>query len=700
MYAAPCITAVPVTSSTRPFGTDVLVLKDNGDMGLWIGITDTTSGKLEDSLLPIRFASTYYTADNEESESENNGTSKLMASSPNYLNANNKRRLSLGSLDDEEERVRFAPKIKESLDNDEIQIRSRRVSFAPNVTASPSRDNSIQIVDLQQPVLNRVNVVLKTKSQRVPSVVRVELDFLPRSQIVWDVLFGALGSVLSVPSFVAIWKRWLHLLFGTRPETVEEFEEDDSMDVDSDFASPRQRKSQRSSDGNESDGNMLNEWETFLVCFFSYCLPNNVNSQPTHETNDMDDWSYFLQSGFCEDANHVGVFRCLNEVFGNELTTSLENMKQLSSSLSRLSILFERAKRLNEDNGGISLLKDLPAILIAGHLFYEDAKLSLLTTSEHRSDLGTFLVQLAMSLEWIDWIQYYRNDGVGVAMDCTRFLDSESKKCDLSCWECLLPVSDKQTPPLSSPPSIMEYIPRLLRTGYVTESFLSPEGVFDLFGMNSGSRLSASFWSRSIPSVSDTRKLIKVYRALVSPQSNSPDKKLNGFISCVLAMVSEGLRRSHLDTLPIGLSVPLFEALRYVRNNFDAYEDIVSNMEVLKLVGREDLLEQVFGVSAVGGDGSSLDRKSQTGKVKDVKAIVEEVEKLSEQRAANVNTNASAATNAASTSSTAKLDGTELLNDEIAKLRFDEDLRIKEVQQLLQSCRPVVLKKMAVPDIM
>ncbi|ORY08304.1 hypothetical protein K493DRAFT_29218 [Basidiobolus meristosporus CBS 931.73] len=128
-------------------------------------------------------------------------------------------------------------------------------------------------------------------------------------------------------------------------------------------------------------------------------------------------------------------------------------------------------------------------------------------------------------------------------------------------------------------------------------------------------------------------------------------------------MIDEDFQQRDLEQLPFGISLPLREAIHHCRKKPSANWPI----DAYRLIGREDMAEQLQ--SNLSPPESS--KKQMANQPSDVHSICQSVLPIQ----------------GSNTDET----GAEITLNEIPMLRFCDDLRLKEVQRLLQSTKPVKL---------
>ncbi|RUS33938.1 hypothetical protein BC938DRAFT_483181 [Jimgerdemannia flammicorona] len=385
------------------------------------------------------------------------------------------------------------------------------------------------------------------------------------------------------------------------------------------------------------------EWEDFVVILLSFCHPSPgeaVNVVTTDVSEDDleegDDWEFMMSS-----EHHR---RALNDPALRALNTDLKNSAASPKIDSTLTRWFSKSKevflRYHKQSG---LFDYFHSVLLALHLVYEDLKLSVIT-QKYVSDLSPILVQLARFLGWDTWIDYYARQGSDIGL--------------LRLVEVLQVDTDSKFEELkSSPPDINRWIYDRIRQR-------NPALFWNVTHIPRMMEFLADGILREFTCCEQTRKICLFYMALTNAH--------RGPEAVILEMVREGFRLCDLHSVPFGVALPLREAIRRCRNsppgNWPG--------EAYVLIGREDLAEQILGTPMPVLNVGSLDESKLP---KDIQTIAQ-----ADQSADVANS---------------KEDGTEIIMSEVTDLRFGMDLRIEEVQRLLQSAKPVKLRITERPEL-
>lgn len=203
----------------------------------------------------------------------------------------------------------------------------------------------------------------------------------------------------------------------------------------------------------------------------------------------------------------------------------------------------------------------LPFIVVSLHLIFEEVKLDSLNRTA-LNKLGTFLTQLTIWMGWLDqWTTYY-------------MIDHKHLDCNVRLLLITL---------VHQPPDLTKYLTSLFRMG--SESFLKLSQLVE----------ESEEINRIV--TPKTHILCSLYELLASSQIESD--------AVIRAMQEFGVNSSFLETLPVGLGIPLKNYLLYCQNN----PDLEWSSAVLELGGRRDLtalLEPEASFSDSAHDGRSV----------------------------------------------------------------------------------------------
>ncbi|EGV61847.1 Anaphase-promoting complex subunit 1 [Yamadazyma tenuis] len=210
--------------------------------------------------------------------------------------------------------------------------------------------------------------------------------------------------------------------------------------------------------------------------------------------------------------------------------------------LNEITVLLPLAKKLNEQLNDDYLFREmLPYIAISLHLIREEAKLDVLA-HDSLDKIGLFLTQLCTWMGWPEaWCKYYMVD--------INKIDGEPRMPSVFV--------------IPQPPNILESLSSLFNDSivqYLTFSQLVEE----------------SFAADELI-IPRTHAILKLFELIVSP-NYGPNNVVD--LMCEL-----GFTIQDLETFPLGVRVPLKEAISYCQEN----PDFQWNPKALDLVGRKEL---------------------------------------------------------------------------------------------------------------
>lgn len=219
-------------------------------------------------------------------------------------------------------------------------------------------------------------------------------------------------------------------------------------------------------------------------------------------------------------------------------SSSIDSTNLISSLLSKLDLLQMRA--LKDE---FSLSEMAPNIVLALHLIREDLKLNVLNVNAV-NDIGLLLAQLCYWMCWSDkWWSYY----------------------GISQQELNKSIKFSQPPILDLPPDLMQSLASIFETKIV------PYCSFSQLAQDS-ERVDEIVTPR-------TFHVLKFFEAIVSPDFTPID---------VVNMMSEyQITQQDLDTYPVGIAVPLHEAITFCQQNVAKINDEDSHK--IDLLDRKDL---------------------------------------------------------------------------------------------------------------
>ncbi|GAB1607743.1 anaphase-promoting complex subunit 1-like [Argonauta hians] len=297
-----------------------------------------------------------------------------------------------------------------------------------------------------------------------------------------------------------------------------------------------------------------------------------------------------------------------------------------------------------------------PSILFSLHMVYEELKLNTCLSSELEY-LGLILFFLANNLKCFHYTDLYCRD-----FPHYFSMSDENPQIHRDQWAKL------HFPDIFSdvPPNVCMWISRLL-TGFECQPlpFLPDicrrlENVIILYTTLINQDLEDSHYLKEIP--------VSGYQAPCSRSkgclSESEKGSLSVAESIVLLMTRLGITKRDLESYPIGVILPLREAILQCR--WDPPSDWPE--EAYILIGRKDLSR--ISAYTKYHPGSSLNEGRY-------------IKECPSHGKANKEDD----------------DGMGHLDEELLKLRFSEDLRVQEVRQMLQSSRPVRISLHQKPEV-
>ncbi|XP_048585959.1 anaphase-promoting complex subunit 1 isoform X2 [Nematostella vectensis] len=298
-----------------------------------------------------------------------------------------------------------------------------------------------------------------------------------------------------------------------------------------------------------------------------------------------------------------------------------------------------------------ALLNHLPSVLFTLHLVYEDLKLDIFSRKDQQV-LCHFLCKLSRDLGWERYTyHYYRDYPVLVQSPYTEPTGQLKDRLKA------LKVPDFVT---TEPPSIHNWLVACLRgdmrkpfpliKNVCRQTFLITM-IYSLFmPLKDGSYFTESsrLYHTLPPKGKEKRNSLPNIK-LMSCQSSAE--------RVIMFMAGQGVTATDLDRLPIGVGLPLREAIHMCTRN----PPFNLSQEAFSLIGREDLAAQ-----ASARDKEILPQHGPLSKTALKEGDID--------------------------------DGMEF-SDEIMKLRFGEDLRVQEVRRLLQSARPAQVRLVQKPEV-
>ncbi|BFZ60471.1 Anaphase-promoting complex subunit 1 [Saitoella coloradoensis] len=274
----------------------------------------------------------------------------------------------------------------------------------------------------------------------------------------------------------------------------------------------------------------------------------------------------------------------------------------------------------------------LKEVLLALHLLAEDWKLDIIYADEAARLLTPLLLQLATWLGWSKWVEYYMDtdgemEGPGLVVDGYRLRNTRVEEVgevpSIYGW-CVGAVEG--TGALGAYPSFRD----LVRRERDTKAIVAAGKLCQ-----------------------KTQRVVKLYSILASPEGTFED--------VVKCLVEYGMTKADLSRLPVGMSVPLLEAIAQCQVN----PPKEWGAEALELIGRKDLRNLV----KPDYTGFAHAAKEKEPEVRDIKTIVQSINEAEskEEGLAEVDTNA------------------------VTRLLFREDRRLQEVTKLLRTSKPLIV---------
>ncbi|KAK3580765.1 hypothetical protein CHS0354_023054 [Potamilus streckersoni] len=311
-------------------------------------------------------------------------------------------------------------------------------------------------------------------------------------------------------------------------------------------------------------------------------------------------------------------------------------------------------------NSTAMLFTHIPSAFMALHLVYEEMKLNTLLLDE-MEQLVPLLFHLASDLKCDLYMDYYQRDFPHLfhAVDDVHQVTPE----DLQKMQYPQVFSRKV-------PSVQDWLIRSLEGRengsvlYIPNVCTNIQNIVSLYAL-----LLNKHMSREQAIEKCLRKLapaghraptvdLSMSRSFCrsSPTENSVERM-------VLFMIEQGMTDKELTTLPVGVALPIREAIFHCRCNPPSDWP----MEAYALIGRQDI-SQLLENEKPRGVATPLGSFTQ-------KLYPRACNKKDED------------------------DGMENLDDELLKLRFSEDLRVQEARRLLQSAHPARIALTQRPEV-
>ncbi|KAL3875250.1 hypothetical protein ACJMK2_038174 [Sinanodonta woodiana] len=311
-------------------------------------------------------------------------------------------------------------------------------------------------------------------------------------------------------------------------------------------------------------------------------------------------------------------------------------------------------------NSTAMLFTHIPSAFMALHLVYEEMKLNTLLLDE-MEQLVPLLVHLASDLKCDLYMDYYQRDFPHLfhTVDDVHQLTPED-------------LQKMQYPQVFSwrVPSVQDWIIRSLEGRengsvlYIPNVCTNIQNIVSLYAL-----LLNKHMNREQAIEKCLRKLAPAgHRASTVDLSMSRSfcrstPTENSVERMVLFMIEQGMTEKELTTLPVGVALPIREAIFHCRCNPPSDWP----MEAYVLIGRQDISQLL-----------------ENEKLRDVATPPGSFTQKLYPRAGNKKE---------------EDDGMENLDDELLKLRFSEDLRVQEARRLLQSAYPARIALTQRPEV-
>ncbi|XP_041352756.1 anaphase-promoting complex subunit 1-like [Gigantopelta aegis] len=366
--------------------------------------------------------------------------------------------------------------------------------------------------------------------------------------------------------------------------------------------------------------------------------PMMSSKRPRHsDQGSEDDWDFLVNS-----SHHAFVVENRDHVYGLSPCTVIPDRTAYSKPCCI--------------NSSAPLFPHCPAIMLALHLVYEEMKLNITLLNELK-ELAPLLFQISCDLKCISYMDYYTRD-------FPRLFDQKDDMSQIN-TDHLTKMQYPQYFP-SQVPSVYFFIYNSLN-GQDQQAMLYIPMVCS--NINNIISLYAMLLHRDLPTeVAIDRCLKKIapagHRAptadasmslsflQTAPVMNTPER-------LVLSMTQLGITDTDLDCMPVGIALPFREAILHCRCNppSDWPE------EAYILIGRQDLSQLIA-------------TETQKPKIPSMSSSTHQEKQPKEEE-----------------------DGMEHMDEELLKLRFNDDLRVQEVRRLLQSSKPAKIALVQRPEV-
>ncbi|KAG1696502.1 Anaphase-promoting complex subunit 1 [Nymphon striatum] len=355
------------------------------------------------------------------------------------------------------------------------------------------------------------------------------------------------------------------------------------------------------------------------------------------EDGEDEDWEYVFKSSYHHESKNINL---------NLLNVIKENDQDMASS----------SDKFNQD---APLFVHVPAIFYTLHLVYEEFKLNTLLWKDNLHLLAALLLQLSRDLRLKSFEDYYCRDFpnlFGSNVNTESQINEEYLK-------------NMQYPNYLSqqPPSVFEWINSVLKGlnpdpfPHLVDINMNTRNIILLYGIltHEGDYHIQDFLRRILPPGQRSTS----WSNLTDLLSNVQELKQTKHEKVVSFMTTLGFNKQDLINLPSGIAVPLYDSIFQTRENPPSEW----TSETFSLIEREDLAKfdkPDFKIPEFRNSKSSfsyIPRKKVFKQEDDT--------------------------------------GMEQLDFEILSLRFSRDTRIKEVCNLLQSSKPVVIAIQQRPEV-
>ncbi|KAF9929490.1 Anaphase-promoting complex subunit 1 [Linnemannia zychae] len=512
----------------------------------------------------------------------------------------------------------------EKLKSQQNKLQSQMLNTTFVDTLGPSRSKSSTfkkdsaILELRDAVEDRFNIILGSGA-----ILRARLDFVVRLDLIQQCL-DAISYAMPVEVLWDFRHRFLQLQF--------------SKDNKYDIVPP------------------TDEWGNFSATLLSYCDPSFYPTglkSPTLSSRSLPsltkkleeseiDWNFFLDSEIHHSFNNHPAFR--GEM--SNLPTSTSN------AYTELIMRAQRMARLRgpstRQSFNLDLVKHYTFILVALHLVYMDRSLSIVNSQD--KNLRLLLRILARLVGWKTWEDYYARQDFSTAKQAELtdvFMEGETLRIEKFQFD---------------PPDIFRWVADM-----VTESQRPTE--FPTLDLLSSIRESEPGLI-PIPSSAPcemTRKVTTFFTALMADETDDQE--------AVRAIVKERFTSTQMDQLPLGISIPLREALWKCRNNPPPDLDSFA----LSFIGRNDLAE-LKSNQMPGYYMKPPSIEKDTSKRQDIATLCKE--DTPQERENEMEST-----------------GTEIAEAEITNMRFGADMRVAETQKMLQSSLMLKIRSQDEPGL-